>query len=175
MSIRLLVEVRPSTLVSSLTSSRAVGAGELEHGVELVGGQRDGDALAAPGVEAVAVGERARSPRGRRPAARRPSIVPPIAIGCGGDRRGDRDIGGRRRRLQPVGAGLAGAEAGHRDPIGAVGGELRGRAGCASVSPPSGIVIGEVEAVGAGHHQIGIEGVGGEVELDALPAPALRS
>src|SRR5207253_7635550 len=116
--------------------------------------------LLARGELAVAAGERAvhalaEADRRRR---RRPA---------------DRDIGGRRARLQPIGAGLAGAEAGHRDAIGPVRRQLEDEAAVGVLALALFVVIGHGEAAGAAHHQIGIERLGEQTQVDPLPLPAL--
>ena len=148
-----------------------VRAGEQQIGIELVAVERDGDALAAPRAEPVAIGIFARSEAAvaflQRAAHRLAD-----ADRLGGDGPGHRDIGGGNRGGEPIGAGFAGPVGGGGDPIGAVGGNFEDDAAVGFVAAALDIVIGEEEAVRPGHHQEGVEPLGAEIELDALPARA---
>ena len=148
-----------------------VGTAQLKHRVQLVRGQRDRDSLAALGMEAEAIGE---SPGSLAPVPLREAAVDgaPDRDRLRDDRRGDPHVGRGCARLQAIGPGLAGPERGRGDPVGPVGGELDDEPAVQRIAA-LGIVIGEVEPLRPGHHEVGIECIRGEIDLEPLSPVAL--
>ena len=167
---RLLAVVGPAVVIGVLG---AVGAAEDQIGVHLVGGEVDPHPLAATAGEAVAVGELAR----RAPAVA--ALEAAVDAGADRDRLGrlgpaDGGVRGRHRRRERVAAGHAGPVGRGRNAIVAVDGQFEDEAAVRRIAAAFLVVVGEVEAPGAGDDEIGIEIARGEPEVDALTARAVE-